>query len=230
LFYVKNHPIENLACASQGPPAISGLWGQENQDALLLGLKHSGAIHVPHELIRQAGQPEGGSWSLSFRALAHQRIQWGVPTIVRELKESDKSAWLVLWKGYQDFYKVDLRPEQTELTWKGFFNPKIESFALVAESESGPIGLAHYSFQSSTWAEAGYCYLEDLFVDPVARGAGAGGALLDAVKAKALAAKSVRLYWNTDATNTVARFLYDRYVKESGKVQYRMPLEGLSAG
>jgi GNAT superfamily N-acetyltransferase len=63
-----------------------------------------------------------------------------------------------------------------------------------------------------------------LFVDPEIRGKGAGRALIDAVQEIAIKAGSSRFYWNTDATNETARKLYDSYTKESGKVQYRIPL------
>ena len=36
--------------------------------------------------------------------------------------------------------------------------------------------------------------------------------------------KCSRLYWNTDEENTTARKLYDSYVLESGKPQYRIQL------
>jgi len=47
------------------------------------------------------------------------------------------------------------------------------------------IGFAHYLLHRSTWAQVCYCYLEDLFVEPSARGSGAGRALIAAVEAAA---------------------------------------------
>lgn len=61
-------------------------------------------------------------------------------------------------------------------------------------------------------------------MDPLIRGKGIGRALIDAVAEIAINKGSSRLYWNTDATNTTARKLYDSYTVESGKVQYRIPL------
>jgi GNAT superfamily N-acetyltransferase len=97
-------------------------------------------------------------------------------------------------------------------------------YGLVAEIDGKVCGIVHYTFQNSTRSPIYYCYLEDLFVDPLIRGKGAGRALIDAVQDIAIKTGSSRLYWNTDATNEVARKLYDSYVKESGKVQYRIPL------
>jgi GNAT superfamily N-acetyltransferase len=145
-------------------------------------------------------------------------------TTVRELRESDKSTWLTLWRGYIEFYEATIPEVQSELTWTRLLDSGYNSYGLVAEADGKVCGLVHYSFQTSTWSPIGYCYLEDLFVDPAIRGNGVGRALIDAVHEIALKSGSSRLYWNTDATNATARKLYDSYIKESGKVQYRISL------
>jgi GNAT superfamily N-acetyltransferase len=144
---------------------------------------------------------------------------------VRELSESDKDIWLSLWRGYLEFYKTAAPDVQYELTWKRLLDHEYNMYGLVAEVDGKVCGIVHYTFQNSTRSPVNYCYLEDLFVDPLIRGNGAGRALIDAVQAIAIKAGSSRLYWNTDATNEVARKLYDSYVKESGKVQYRIALD-----
>jgi len=143
----------------------------------------------------------------------------------RELSESDKDLWLSLWRGYIKFYKATIPEAQYELTWKRLLDNEYNIYGLVAEVDGKACGLVHYSFQNSTRSPTNYCYLEDLFVDPLIRSKGAGRALIDAVREIAIKAGSSRLYWNTDATNETARKLYDSYTKESGKVQYRIPLD-----
>ena len=143
---------------------------------------------------------------------------------VRELSESDRDIWLSLWRGYLEFYKTTAPDVQYELTWKRLLDNEYNMYGLVAEVDGKVCGIVHYTFQNSTRSPINYCYLEDLFVDPLIRGKGAGRALIDAVQDIAVKAGSSRLYWNTDATNETARKLYDSYVKESGKVQYRIPL------
>lgn len=143
---------------------------------------------------------------------------------VRELVESDKDLWRSLWGGYLEFYKATAPEAQYELTWKRLLDNQYNLYGLVAEVDGKACGLAHYSFQNSTRSPVNYCYLEDLFVDPEIRGKGAGRALIDAVQEIAIKAGSSRFYWNTDAMNETARKLYDSYTKESGKVQYRIPL------
>jgi GNAT superfamily N-acetyltransferase len=142
----------------------------------------------------------------------------------REIDKSDKSSWLVLWRGYLEFYETDIPDEQTELTWSRLLDSEFNMHGLVIEDGGVICGIVHYSFQNSTWSPNGHCYLEDLFVDPAARGTGAGRALIDYVKEFAIANKCSRLYWNTDEDNATARKLYDTYTLESGKCQYRIPL------
>ena len=141
---------------------------------------------------------------------------------VRPLESADKDRWLALWNGYIVFYKESLPEEVTELTWSRLLDPTFNSYGLVVENESGIQGITHYSFQNSTWAEHGYCYLEDLFVDPVVRGGGLGRALINKVIEIGREAKVERVYWNTDSFNSPARILYDSVGSVSSKVQYRI--------
>ena len=144
--------------------------------------------------------------------------------VVRELVKSDKELWRSLWGGYLEFYKATVSEVQYELTWKRLLDIEYNIYGLVAEVDGNACGIAHYSFQNSTRSPVNYCYLEDLFVDPLIRGKGAGRSLIDAVQEIAIKAGSSRFYWNTDATNETARKLYNTYTTESGKVQYRIPL------
>ncbi|CAM8626114.1 GNAT family N-acetyltransferase [Candidatus Planktophila dulcis] len=145
-------------------------------------------------------------------------------TSIRPIKAGDKQRWLVLWQGYLDFYKTVVPAEQTERTWTRIMDPDFNMKCAVAERDETLVGFTTYNLQNSTWSPNGHCYLEDLFVDPAVRGSGAGRALIDYVKAFAIENKCSRLYWNTDEDNETARKLYDTYVLESGKRQYRVSL------
>ena len=145
-------------------------------------------------------------------------------TTIRELNEADKTEWLFYWRSYIEFYKTSIPESQYELTWSRLLDSNFNLYAFVAEVDEKICGLVHFTFQESTWAPKSFCLLEDLFVDPNFRGHGVGRALIDAVYEVAVKSGSSRLYWNTDATNEIARKLYDSYTSESGKVQYRIPL------
>ena len=143
---------------------------------------------------------------------------------IRPIQQSDKQSWLHLWQGYLDFYKTTVAAEQTERTWARIMDPDFNMKCAVAEQDGTLIGFTTYNLQNSTWSPNGHCYLEDLFVDPAVRRSGAGRALMEFVKAFAIENKCSRLYWNTDEDNDTARKLYDTYVLESGKRQYRVQL------
>lgn len=146
---------------------------------------------------------------------------------IRPIQESDKARWLVLWDGYLAFYKTSVPSEQTERTWTRIMAPEFNMYCAVAEIDGNVVGFTTYNLQNSTWSPNGHCYLEDLFVDPSVRGNGAGRALIDYVMDFAVSKKCSRLYWNTDADNVTARKLYDSYVLESGKRQYRIQLQNI---
>ena len=94
--------------------------------------------------------------------------------------------------------------------------------ALVATDETGrALGIAALVFHRSTWSPSWYCYLEDLFVAPVARGSGIGRALIEATYAEADRRGASRTYWATQDKNETARTLYDHLGQLTDFVQYR---------
>ena len=143
---------------------------------------------------------------------------------VRALEAGDYEAWLPLWHGYLDFYSENLPEGLTELSWQRIIAADFNLHGFGAFDECALVGIVHYNFQNSTIAKYGFVLLEDLFVSADVRGMGIGRALIDAVKNAAEGAGCSRLYWDTGSTNETARKLYDTYVQEAGKVQYRLPL------
>jgi GNAT superfamily N-acetyltransferase len=145
--------------------------------------------------------------------------------VIRPVTREDFSAWLPLWDGYNAFYgrsgETALPAEITRMTWARFFDAYEPVHALVAEHDGRLLGLAHYLFHRSTIQIEPSCYLQDLFTDEAARGAGVGRALIDAVYRQATAAGCPRMYWHTHETNTTAMRLYDGIAQKSGFVVYR---------
>ena len=94
--------------------------------------------------------------------------------------------------------------------------------ALVAVDDAdAPIGLAHVLFHRSTWSPTWYCYLEDLFVDPARRKAGAGRALIEAIYREADARGCSRTYWVTQEFNYDGAHPLRPVATKSPFVQYR---------
>jgi GNAT superfamily N-acetyltransferase len=142
---------------------------------------------------------------------------------VRMLGSPDREAWERLFLAYIGFYRAEVPHAVIDLTWQrllagGEGNPT----GLLAVDESHtPCGFAHILFHRSTWSPTWYCYLEDLFVDPVRRKAGTGRALIEAVYREADTRGCTRTYWVTEEGNATARALYDRIATKVPFVQYR---------
>lgn len=141
---------------------------------------------------------------------------------LRPLGAEDRAAWEPLWQGYLAFYRTSVPAETTETTWNRFLDPAEPMHVLGAFDQDGRLlGIVHYIFHRSTWTPGNYCYLQDLFTIPEARGKGAGRALIEAVYEKAKAAGASRVHWLTQDGNATARALYDQVADHPGFTQYR---------
>ncbi|TVV72296.1 GNAT family N-acetyltransferase [Sphingomonas solaris] len=100
---------------------------------------------------------------------------------------------------------VKATPESLTAT---MFGPDAKVFAHVAEQDGAVIGVALWFETYSTWTGAPSLYLEDLFVDPAARGSGAGKALFTALAREAKARGCARIDWAVLDWNRTARGFY----------------------
>jgi GNAT superfamily N-acetyltransferase len=64
------------------------------------------------------------------------------------------------------------------------------------------------------------CYLEDLYVEPAARGHGIGTAFIEWLRNAMRAEGWARLYWVTRESNAQARRLYDKFAQADDFVRY----------
>lgn len=145
--------------------------------------------------------------------------------IIRLLEPRDREAWAPLWQGYLGFYKVALSQEVTDAAWQLINDADEPMHGLGAFDEDGRLlGIAHYIFHRSTWSPTSYCYLNDLFTVPEARGKGVGRALIERLYEEAKAPGSTRVYWLTHESNETAQTLYDRIAEKPGFIQYRKAL------
>ncbi len=145
---------------------------------------------------------------------------------VRRLREGDRGRWQALWSGYLAFYRARLSDEVTETTFARLRDGQEGVLGLVAvDADDMPIGLAHLVFHASTWSAAGYCYLEDLYVDPSRRGSPIARTLIEAVYAWARERGAERVYWHTQQYNGAARSLYDTVAQPTSFVVYEHPLD-----
>jgi GNAT superfamily N-acetyltransferase len=142
------------------------------------------------------------------------------PTL-RPLEQSDHDDWLRLWSGYQEFYRVQIAPATSTVVFARLLDPAEPMNGAVALVGGRCVGLVHHIRHRSCWTIGDYCYLQDLFVEPAARGTGVGRALIEHVYEAARAQQCSRVYWLTHESNHEAMLLYDRIADRSGFIQYR---------
>lgn len=141
---------------------------------------------------------------------------------VRPPEPRDEAAWRRLFHDYIEFYEARVPEPVIDLTWQRVLGREDGMLGLVAATAGGEaVGLAHAVLHRSTWSATWYCYLEDLYVDPAARGGGVGRALIERVFGEADALGCTRTYWVTRDDNATARRLYDRLATTAPFVQYR---------
>lgn len=145
--------------------------------------------------------------------------------LVRPLSPEDRADWQRLWTGYLAFYNTTVAPEVYDTTFARLLGQDPRDFrGLIALREGRAIGLAHYLFHRHCWKIEDVCYLQDLFVEPAARGSGAGRALIEAVYAAADAAGAPAVWWLTQEFNAGARALYDRVGTVTPFIRYNRRL------
>lgn len=143
---------------------------------------------------------------------------------IRPLQARDENEWRRLWTGYLEFYETSVTDEVYRTTFErilaGNAGAKDEFRGLIAEAHGSPAGLVHYLFHRHCWRVENVCYLQDLYVDPAARGTGLGRALIQAVYDRADEAGCPAVYWLTQDFNHTARQLYDRMAKVTPFIKY----------
>jgi GNAT superfamily N-acetyltransferase len=140
---------------------------------------------------------------------------------IRELRSEDRQGWLELWSGYLSFYRVELDERVTDTTFERLCDRADGMFGLVAvDGDERVLGFANAIVHPSTWALAGYCYLEDLFIARGARGGDVGEELIEATALAARERGVERLYWHTQQFNGAARSLYDKVGQLTSMVVY----------
>ena len=83
---------------------------------------------------------------------------------------NERAVWEKLWNDYLSFYETELSDEEKNVTWARLHDPSEPMYLLAACLGGRVVGIVHYLFHRSCWTLGNYCYLQDLFVDPQARG------------------------------------------------------------
>ena len=142
---------------------------------------------------------------------------------VRPLAAADWDSWRHLYLGYADFYTVETNDEKLSTLFGWLLDPDHVCDGIVAAQNGLEIiGLAHFRSMPSPLRGAEIGFLDDLFVDPRARGSGAAEALLHEVDRVAGQRGWDVVRWITRDGNYRARNLYDRLAARSDWITYEM--------
>lgn len=131
---------------------------------------------------------------------------------IRPARPGDESDILRLIKALAEYER---EPDAVETTAEGLrdhlFADTPRAFAHVAELDGEIVGIAVWFLSFSTWTGRHGIYLEDLFVEPSARGGGVAAALLRALAAEAEARGCARMDWAVLDWNEPAKAFYRRH-------------------
>ena len=130
--------------------------------------------------------------------------------MIRVIELNDKKDWERLYKGYADFYKVEMNDKILQTVWNWLHDKSHDVEGLVYEIEDKIVGLAHYRRMPSPLRGQYIGFLDDLFVDPKYRGQKIGEKLINQMKEISKSKGWNLVRWITRNDNTRAKSLYDR--------------------
>ena len=146
---------------------------------------------------------------------------------IATVTEADLAELLPLMRAYCDFYEVapsDDRLLAMSRTLIG--DPDREGVQLIARDDSGTaIGFATIFWTWSTLSAGRVGTMNDLFVDPAARGGGVADALIAACVERCRDRGAIALDWQTALDNQRAQTVYDRIGgRQSRWLSYSLPV------
>lgn len=141
-------------------------------------------------------------------------------TEVRDAEMADHPEWHRMWLANCAHYGVSIPAADDRELWRRIMDPDYPIGALVCPR----VGFANYVLRPHTFSSRMVCYLEDLWVDPSARGAGWGRKFIDALVIRGRDRGWRRIYWHTEADNAPARRLYDRVSRLTDYIRYDITL------
>lgn len=135
----------------------------------------------------------------------------------------DRADWERLYRGYAEFYQVPMNDTILQTVWQWVFDTDKAFHCILAKDAQGKgIGLMHYRAMFSPLRGAMAGFLDDLYVDPAARGQGAVNRLFEELKDRARGEGWPVVRWITRDNNYRARAVYDRVATRTDWITYEL--------
>lgn len=146
-----------------------------------------------------------------------------MPISVRRPSEDHRPAWNRLYAAYAEFYRVKQTQQMRDRVWAWIHDEaeEVECF-LATDGKGVPVAFAHFRGFARPLSATRGCFLDDLFVEPEARGGGAAQALMNALREEARRREWSVVRWITAEDNYRARAMYDDVAIKTTWLTYDM--------
>ena len=152
-----------------------------------------------------------------------RRLAEGVE--IRPATEEDLGELLPLMRAYCDFYESSPTDEGVTTMARTLITDPSQGVVFIARQGGRAIGFATLDWKWSMLKGARIGYLEDLFIDPTARGGGTADALIQACANRCRELDMPAMEWLTAPDNRRAQKVYNRTGAESDTyVEYDLEL------
>ena len=135
--------------------------------------------------------------------------------MIREIKLEDKENWEKLYRGYAEFYKVEMNEKILNTVWSWVHDKNHEVNGLGYVIDTNLVALAHYRKMPSPLRGQYIGFLDDLYVDPNHRGKKIGEKIINKLNEISKANGWNLVRWITRENNSRAKALYDRVSEKS---------------
>jgi GNAT superfamily N-acetyltransferase len=129
---------------------------------------------------------------------------------IRPAREDEIEEMLPLMRAYCDFYGSSPADEGVIAMARTLISDPSQGAVFIAREEGRAIGFASLDWKWSMLKGARIGYLEDLFVDPAARGRGTADALIQVCADRCREHGMPAMEWLTAPDNQRAQKVYDR--------------------
>jgi len=143
-------------------------------------------------------------------------------SIIRGIQLKDKAQWEQLYKGYSNFYKIEINSKILQTVWNWLHDKNHELEGLVCELDGNVVALAHFRRMPRPLKGKDIGFLDDLFVDPKYRGKKIGEKILNELKEISKSKGWNLIRWITHDDNFRAKSLYDKVAEKTNWNLYEL--------